>query len=150
MDVRSNIMSGGPWSIQGLKPLSVSIEKSQVWMNLSKLPIKFFEKSILRKVGDQIGSTIKIDANTLEGGERIYAGVYVLVKENTNPPSGALYNIFGHASRAYMRKKIFVSNTSRERRRSRIRKKKKEPKLGVKERSLSTKKLIKKPITSEL
>ncbi|KAL2936882.1 LINE-1 retrotransposable element ORF2 protein, partial [Bienertia sinuspersici] len=126
---------GGPWSIQGahihvqywvpgFKPSNASIDKSPVWMNLPELPIEFYEQSILQKVGDQIGSTIKIDANTLEGGKRRYAGVCILVKANTTPPSGAWIgknyqpitfsegpwycsscNAFGHASRACMGKK---------------------------------------------
>ncbi|KAL2931445.1 50S ribosomal protein L14, partial [Bienertia sinuspersici] len=151
-DVRSRILSGGPWSIQGahihvqywvlgFKPSNASIDKSPVWMNLPELPIELYEQSILQKVGDQIGSTIKIDANTLEGGKRRYAGVCILVKANTTPPSGAwigktyqpitfsdgpwycsLCNAFGHASRACMGKNNWDSNLPHDRGRSKERK----------------------------
>ncbi|KAL4374795.1 hypothetical protein AHAS_Ahas05G0217500 [Arachis hypogaea] len=66
---------GGPWKIYdhslavrlwepNFNPLMTTIDKITAWVRLSRLLIELYSEKILRKIGDLVGKTCKIDYNT--------------------------------------------------------------------------------------
>lgn len=44
------------------------------------LPIEFFRRDILEKIGNGLGKIVKIDSHSLEGGSRRFATICVLMQ----------------------------------------------------------------------
>lgn len=76
----------GPWFIgghhlsmrrwtQNFKSSNAFVNTSVVWARLPELPIEYFDKSVLEKVGARIGRLIKVDNTT----EKVLRGRYVRV-----------------------------------------------------------------------
>lgn len=78
------VMYNGPWTILGhyltiqrwkleFRPFEESIKRIIVWIRIPDLPIEYYEKHFLWKVGDKIGKTLKVDVHTIKenqvGGE---------------------------------------------------------------------------------
>lgn len=42
-----------------------TIDSMQVWVSFPQLPVEYYKESWLRKAGDEIGKTIKVDSTTL-------------------------------------------------------------------------------------
>lgn len=70
--MRSEILTGGPWTqfgshiwVQrwkvGFRPSSAKITEYRRWVAMPELPIELFNKSILERVGNTLGKTLKID-----------------------------------------------------------------------------------------
>ncbi|KAI3871594.1 hypothetical protein MKX03_005777 [Papaver bracteatum] len=68
-------MLDGPWFIGGhylslrrwspeFKPTSVKFSTTIVWIRLPELPIEFFDKEVLFKIGNRLGKPIKVDYTT--------------------------------------------------------------------------------------
>ncbi|KAI3989506.1 hypothetical protein MKX01_022781 [Papaver californicum] len=65
----------GPWFIGGhhlsmriwtpnFKPSETSVHTTVVWVRLPELPLEYFDKTVLEKVGAKIGRLIKVDSTT--------------------------------------------------------------------------------------
>lgn len=76
----------GPWFIGGhhlsmrgwtpnFKSSNASVNTSVVWARLPELPLEYFDKSVLEKVGEKIGRLIKVDNTT----ELVLRGKYARV-----------------------------------------------------------------------
>ncbi|XP_048502639.1 uncharacterized protein LOC125498469 [Beta vulgaris subsp. vulgaris] len=81
---RATILADGPWIIQGahiwvqcwepgFRPSQAKCSKGVVWVNLPELPLEFYKQEILVKLGRTMGEVVKIDARTLEGGNKRFA-----------------------------------------------------------------------------
>ena len=69
------ILSGGPWFVGGhflsirgwvpnFKPSTTNVSSIVVWVRLPKLPVEYYKPSILRDLGNAIGSVLRIDTHT--------------------------------------------------------------------------------------
>ncbi|CAN1165448.1 hypothetical protein LINPERHAP2_LOCUS26157 [Linum perenne] len=83
-------MFGGPWMIGDhyvvlqnwrpyFRPESSSLSTLRVWVRLPGLPIEYFDATILKTIGDKIGSTVCIDHTTLQGNRGNFARICVEV-----------------------------------------------------------------------
>ncbi|XP_048501487.1 uncharacterized protein LOC125497831 [Beta vulgaris subsp. vulgaris] len=97
---RASILADGRWVIQGahiwvqcwepgFRPSQAKCSKGVVWVNLPELPLKFYKQEILVKLGRTMGEVVKIDARTLEGGNKRFARLCLLMEGAIKPPSGA-------------------------------------------------------------
>ncbi|KMT10670.1 hypothetical protein BVRB_5g117840 [Beta vulgaris subsp. vulgaris] len=97
---RAAILADGPWFIQGahiwvkcwepgFRPSQAKCSKGVVWVNLPELPLELYKQEILVKLGRTMGEVVKIDARTLEGGNKRFARLCLLMEGNKTPPSGA-------------------------------------------------------------
>ncbi|XVF30111.1 hypothetical protein REPUB_Repub16aG0028700 [Reevesia pubescens] len=70
-----NVLTGGPWKILGhyltvqrwkpnFKPSTSILGSTTIWIQLPELPIEYFNKEILMRIGSLIGKPLKLDANT--------------------------------------------------------------------------------------
>ncbi|KAJ1395323.1 Zinc finger, CCHC-type [Sesbania bispinosa] len=68
---------GGPWMILGhylvvqkwrpkFFPLENELSRVVVWIRIPSLPIEYYDRTILGKIGDTIGRTVRIDSNTMK------------------------------------------------------------------------------------
>lgn len=69
-------LSQGPWITSGhyltiikwrpnFDPLTAMISSTSVWVHFPNLPIEFFNEEVLRRIGNLIGHTVKIDPTTI-------------------------------------------------------------------------------------
>lgn len=81
-------LSEGPWMIEdnylhvqcwrhNFMAVSAKITSLQVWVKFPGLPVKYYTEEWLRKVGDTIGRTIKVDDTTLAMSHGKFARVCV-------------------------------------------------------------------------
>lgn len=70
------IFEGGPWGILDhylimqrwrpkFFPFEDEFKRVAVWIRVLGLPIEYYNKHILWRIGERLGQTIKIDDNTL-------------------------------------------------------------------------------------
>ncbi|XP_028085909.1 uncharacterized protein LOC114286879 [Camellia sinensis] len=75
-DDYDHVLFDGPWVIAGhylsirkwrpeFRPSEASISTIAAWVRLPEIPIEYFDEEILKKVGNIIGRTIKVDLNTI-------------------------------------------------------------------------------------
>ncbi|CAN1138977.1 hypothetical protein LINPERHAP2_LOCUS10985 [Linum perenne] len=80
----------GPWKIEehyivprlwqeGFDPCTDSLSHTLVWVTLSGLPLEFFTETFLRRIGDKIGTLVRIDPTTLAMERGNYARICVRV-----------------------------------------------------------------------
>ncbi|PNX98272.1 hypothetical protein L195_g021514 [Trifolium pratense] len=78
---------GGPWMILGhilvvqrwhpeFFPREDELKRVAVWIRVPGLPIEYYDKNILWKIGNCIGKTVKIDSNTLRSKNESNSGLY--------------------------------------------------------------------------
>ncbi|KAK2425036.1 zinc ion binding / nucleic acid binding protein [Trifolium repens] len=83
-------LTNGPWFIYdhyltvkewspNFHPQSDTIKKVAVWVRISGLPIEYYDARVLRNIGNKIGSTMKVDKNTLMQERGKYARLCVEV-----------------------------------------------------------------------
>jgi hypothetical protein len=83
-------LTEGPWLIYdhyltvrewsaNFHPGSEAIEKVAVWVRFSGLPIEYYDARILTFIGNRIGTTVKVDRNTLSRERGKYARLCVEV-----------------------------------------------------------------------
>lgn len=86
---------GGPWlvsnhylTIQKWHPTfdakAKLINNVAVWVRIPQLPIQFFNKKFLAKVGNCLGKTLRMDKNTLVATRRKYA--HILIEVDLSKP----------------------------------------------------------------
>lgn len=54
-----------------------SIKKLAVWVRVPKLPLQFFTKSFLARVGNRLGKTLRVDETTLMVAKGKYAHISI-------------------------------------------------------------------------
>nr|POE60898.1 hypothetical protein CFP56_31323 [Quercus suber] len=71
------VLNEGPWFIgqqflsvkqwsPRFKPSEAKLTTTAIWAKLLKLPVELYDGSILRRIGNQIGNLLKIDARTVD------------------------------------------------------------------------------------
>ncbi|GMY36392.1 Endonuclease/exonuclease/phosphatase [Fagus crenata] len=86
----SKVVNGGPWFIgqqfltlcrwtPGFRPSEAKISTTAVWARLPELPIEFNNKTMLRRIGTQLGTLLKIDARTMDNEHGHFARVCVQI-----------------------------------------------------------------------
>ncbi|KMS98219.1 hypothetical protein BVRB_4g094810 [Beta vulgaris subsp. vulgaris] len=94
---KARLLAEGPWFVMGsllwvqswqagFKPSSATISHYPIWISLPELPMEFFCKDILQSIGNALGSTVKIDAHSLEGDRKRFASVCVLMRKSSCVP----------------------------------------------------------------
>ncbi|PHU09656.1 hypothetical protein BC332_21516 [Capsicum chinense] len=74
-DLQQRILQDGPWFVAGAyasvriwKPNFIpklsTIESTTIWIRLPQLPTKYYDGSILERVGRKVGKLLKVDART--------------------------------------------------------------------------------------
>ncbi|CAN1182282.1 hypothetical protein LINPERHAP2_LOCUS35875 [Linum perenne] len=61
------------------RPEESSLSTLRVWVRLPGIPLEYFDYSILKRIGDRIGKTVRIDHITLEGSRGNFARLCVEV-----------------------------------------------------------------------
>ncbi|XP_015973162.1 uncharacterized protein LOC107496423 [Arachis duranensis] len=88
----------GPWKIfdhyltvrlwePNFNPMKATIDRITAWVRLPGLPIELYDRTILRKIGNLIGRTVKVDDNTAKMSRRKFARLCVEV-DLTKPLMG--------------------------------------------------------------
>uniref|UniRef100_A0A2N9F7H7 Reverse transcriptase domain-containing protein n=1 Tax=Fagus sylvatica TaxID=28930 RepID=A0A2N9F7H7_FAGSY len=83
-------INGGPWFINqqfltirrwspGFRPSEAKISTTAVWARLPELPIELYDMNILRRIGNQLGSLLKVDARTMDNERGRYARLCVQI-----------------------------------------------------------------------
>ena len=78
------VINEGPWFIgqqflsvrqwtPGFRPSEAQFITTAVWARLPKLPIEVYNTAILRRIGNQLGTLLKIDACTIDNIKGRYA-----------------------------------------------------------------------------
>lgn len=81
---------GGPWVIFGhylsvqpwtrdFSPLAHSISSVIAWIRLPLLPVRYYQKQVIRAVGQALGKVVRIDYNTEAGHRGRFARLAVVV-----------------------------------------------------------------------
>nr|POE88721.1 hypothetical protein CFP56_39220 [Quercus suber] len=84
------VLKGGPWFIGGhflaIRPWEPYFKASEakltsvaVWIRFPELPIEFYDRSVLKEIGNAIGPVLRIDAYTASGSRGNYARLCVQV-----------------------------------------------------------------------
>ena len=84
------VVNGGPWFINqqfltirrwslGFCPSEAKISTTAVWARLPELPIELYDMNMLRKIGNQLGSLLKVDARTMDNERGHFARLYVQI-----------------------------------------------------------------------
>ncbi|KAJ1378330.1 Zinc finger, CCHC-type [Sesbania bispinosa] len=71
-----HVLEGGPWMIAGhyiviqrwqpkFSPYEDDLRRVAVWVRVPGLPIEYYDKRVLWRIGNVLGKTVKVDANTL-------------------------------------------------------------------------------------
>ena len=80
------VLRGGPWFVGEhflamrqwepcFKASEASFNSVAVWVRLPKLPIEFYDNSVLLEIGKAIGPMLRIDSYTASGARGSYAGL---------------------------------------------------------------------------
>ncbi|CAN1124797.1 hypothetical protein LINPERHAP2_LOCUS2549 [Linum perenne] len=83
-------MFGGPWMVGDhyvviqdwrpyFRPEDSTLSTLRVWVRLPGLPLEYFDYGILKRIGNKIGTTVRIDHTTLEGARGNFARICVEV-----------------------------------------------------------------------
>ncbi|XVF24797.1 hypothetical protein REPUB_Repub13aG0158600 [Reevesia pubescens] len=84
------VMYGGPWFVgpyflalrqwePGFTPETATFTTTAVWARLPGLPIEFYDPDILRRIGNQLGVLLRIDATTASSTRGRYARICIQV-----------------------------------------------------------------------
>ncbi len=84
------VVNGGPWFINqqfltirrwspGFRPSEAKISTTAVWACLPELPIELYDTNILRRIGNQLGSLLKVDARTMDNERGRFARLCVQI-----------------------------------------------------------------------
>lgn len=84
-------LHGGPWFLgkyfltvrrwePNFRASVASLPSTAIWVRLPELPYEYYDLCLLKKVGNTIGTLLKIDTTTLEGKRRQFARLCVHVQ----------------------------------------------------------------------
>ncbi|KAJ1377585.1 Endonuclease/exonuclease/phosphatase superfamily [Sesbania bispinosa] len=71
-----HVLDDGPWMLTdhyvviqrwrpGFLPFQDNLQRVSVWIRVPGLPIEFYDKTVLYRIGNVLGKTVKLDTNTL-------------------------------------------------------------------------------------
>jgi hypothetical protein len=63
--IRQQFLSLRRWTL-GFRPSEAKITTTTVWTRLPELPIELYDAGILRRIGNQLGTLLKIDARIVD------------------------------------------------------------------------------------
>ncbi|PNY14274.1 hypothetical protein L195_g010950 [Trifolium pratense] len=97
-------LTEGPWMIydhyfvvrawsSNFDPSTATVTKTAVWVRFSGLPIEYYDSRILHFIGNRIGTTVKVDKNTLLQERGKYARLCVEV--DLSKPLLAMFELKG-------------------------------------------------------
>lgn len=89
-DDKEHVLFGGPWMVTdhyltirtwhpNFDPAEATIDKVAVWVRLPDLALEYYDTSVLWKIGNKIGKTLKIDRTTSVGMRGNFARLCVEV-----------------------------------------------------------------------
>ena len=69
------VLKKGPWFIRGhflsirkweanFKPSEALVSSVAVWVRLNELPIEYYEATMLRQIGQALGTVLSVDTHT--------------------------------------------------------------------------------------
>lgn len=90
LDVKK-VLEGGPWSFEhnllvfqqyseGDDPLSVTLEESDIWIQVYDLPKGFTSENVLKSVGNYIGKFVKSDSNNFNSSWKPFLRIRVTIQ----------------------------------------------------------------------
>ena len=90
-----NALSGGPWVIFGhylsvqpwtpsFSPQNHKISEIVAWIRLPMLPVRYYQKKVIRTIGSAFGEILKVDFNT-DSGDRARFARFAAVLDLTKP-----------------------------------------------------------------
>ena len=100
------VVNEGPWFIRqqflslrrwtpGFRPFEAKITTTTVWTRLPELPIELYDAGILRRIGNQLGTLLKIDARTVDSVRGRFARLCVQIDlDQPLMPKVRIGNIF--------------------------------------------------------
>ncbi|KAJ1410078.1 Ribonuclease H domain [Sesbania bispinosa] len=76
LDDLNHVLENGPWMIMDhylviqkwrpeFFPFEDNLRRVAVWVRVPGLPVEYYDSKVLRRIGNSLGHTIKVDANTL-------------------------------------------------------------------------------------
>jgi hypothetical protein len=85
-----HVVNGGPWFVKqqflsvrcwtpGFRPSEAKISTTAVWIRLPELPIELYDTGLLRRIGNQLGQVLKIDARTSDNVRGRYARLCIQI-----------------------------------------------------------------------
>ena len=95
-----NVLKGGPWFGQhflairqwepDFRPSTTTFSSVAVWVRLPELPIEYYDSSLLKKIGQAIGTVLCFDAYTANGVRGCFARLCIQVNLNKPLPKTIL------------------------------------------------------------
>jgi hypothetical protein len=76
--IRQQFLSLRHWT-PGFRPSEAKITTTTVWTRLPELPIELYDAGILRRIGNQLGTLLKIDARTVDSVRGRFARLCVQI-----------------------------------------------------------------------
>ncbi|XP_075649868.1 uncharacterized protein LOC142620377 [Castanea sativa] len=84
------VLKGGLWLVgghfltikawnPGFRPSIASVSLVAMWAKLPELPIEYYDKEVLREIGEAIGLVLQVDSNTAMGARGRFARICVQV-----------------------------------------------------------------------
>ncbi|KAL4321119.1 hypothetical protein AHAS_Ahas14G0078600 [Arachis hypogaea] len=92
MDIIDHYLTIRRWT-PDFTPFGAEINKIATWVRLPGLPIEYYEKHFLGKVGDQIGKTLKVDMSTAKQSRGKFARLCIEI--DLGRPLDASYIVNG-------------------------------------------------------
>lgn len=82
------VYTGGPWIVQdhyltirkwhgNFKADLATAAKTAVWLRFSMLPLEFYDEASIKKIAQELGKSLKVDMNTIDGIRGSYSRVCV-------------------------------------------------------------------------
>jgi hypothetical protein len=85
-----HVVNDGPWFIRqqfltirhwspGFRPSEAKITTTAVWTRLPELPMELYDMDILNRIGNQLGTLLKVDARTVDGERGRFARLCIQI-----------------------------------------------------------------------
>jgi hypothetical protein len=85
-----HVVNDGPWFIRqqflairrwspGFRPSEAKINTTAVWTRLPELPVELYDMGILNRIGNQLGTLLKVDARTVDGERGRFARLCIQI-----------------------------------------------------------------------
>ena len=85
-----HVVNDGPWFVRqqfliircwtpGFRPSEAKISTTTVWARLPELPLELYDAGILSRIGNQLGSLLKINARTVDNARGCFARLCVQI-----------------------------------------------------------------------
>ncbi|GMY25615.1 hypothetical protein FCV25MIE_20857 [Fagus crenata] len=73
-----HVVNDGPWS-PGFRPSEAKITTTAVWTRLPELPVELYDIGILNRIGNQLGTLLKVEARTVDGERGRFARLCIQI-----------------------------------------------------------------------